>query len=167
MDIIISEIIGAIFVIVMGTLFHFFYDFSNKNKYVGYISPVNESTWEHLKLLFFPSIIYLVSQVIVFNDKYDNLLTAKAFGIVIGMLTILALFYAYTAVTGKNYLVLDILTFIFGVVAMAFFTINYVQNGEKYNFVAITLLAVFTASFIIYTYHPLNLNLFKDPTEEK
>lgn len=161
-----SEIIGAVFVLVFGTLFHFFYDFSNKNKFVGFISPVNESTWEHLKMIYFPSVIYLISQLLFFGNTYKNLLTAKAFGIVIGMLTILALYYAYTAATGKNYLVADIFTFVFGVLAMASFTIIYVERGKEYNFAAVTILLVLLFSFIIYTYHPLNFNLFKDPRDE-
>lgn len=166
MGIVLSEVIGAVFVLIFGTLFHFFYEFSNKNKYVGLISPVNESTWEHLKMIYFPSVIYLISQIIFFGDTYENLLTAKAFGIVIGMLTILALYYAYTAATGRNYLVADILTFVFGIIAMACFTIIYVERGEAYNFAAVTILIVLLFSFIIYTYHPLNLSLFKDPSQE-
>ena len=47
-------IAGFIFTAVFGTLSHFFYDWSNENVLIGLISPVNESTWEHMKLLFFP-----------------------------------------------------------------------------------------------------------------
>ena len=45
-----SEIFGAIFVMVFGTLMHFFYDWSGKNPVVALFAPYNESTWEHLKL---------------------------------------------------------------------------------------------------------------------
>mgnify|MGYP000553216987 CR=1 FL=1 len=47
-----SEIFGAIFVMVLGTLMHFFHDWSGKNPIVALFAPYNESTWEHLKLLF-------------------------------------------------------------------------------------------------------------------
>lgn len=47
-------IFAAIIVSVIGTLAHFVYDWSGQNSFVGLFTPVNESTWEHMKLLFFP-----------------------------------------------------------------------------------------------------------------
>ena len=40
-----SEIFGAIFVMVFGTLMHFFYDWSGKNPIVALFAPYNESTY--------------------------------------------------------------------------------------------------------------------------
>ena len=51
------EIISAIFMLVVGTLLHFTFGWSNNNPLIGTFSAVNESTWEHLKLLFFPMLI--------------------------------------------------------------------------------------------------------------
>ena len=47
-------ILAAIVVFVLGTLAHFVYDWSGQNSFIGLLTPVNESTWEHMKLLFFP-----------------------------------------------------------------------------------------------------------------
>ena len=44
---------GTIFVLVLGTLSHFFYEWSNDNPLIGLFSPINESVWEHMKLLSF------------------------------------------------------------------------------------------------------------------
>ena len=51
------EIISTIFIMIVGTLLHFTFGWSNNNPLVGTFSAVNESTWEHLKLLFFPMLI--------------------------------------------------------------------------------------------------------------
>ena len=49
----IYTITGAISVFVLGTLSHFFFQWSNDNLIVGLFSAVNESTWEHMKLIFY------------------------------------------------------------------------------------------------------------------
>lgn len=43
-----------IFISILGVLLHFTYEWSGDNPAVGLFSAVNESTWEHLKLIFFP-----------------------------------------------------------------------------------------------------------------
>ena len=50
---------GIGFVLVLGTFSHFFFDWSGENRLVGIFAAVNESTWEHLKLLFFPALLFL------------------------------------------------------------------------------------------------------------
>ena len=59
-SILIFEIISTIFVMVLGTLLHFTYKWSNNNMLVGIFSPINESIWEHLKLMFFPMLITII-----------------------------------------------------------------------------------------------------------
>ena len=51
-------ITGIIFTFLAGTLLHFAYEWSGTNFWVGLFAPVSESTWEHMKLLFFPMLIY-------------------------------------------------------------------------------------------------------------
>lgn len=45
------------FISILGVLLHFTYEWSNDNPAVGLFSAVNESTWEHLKLIFFPMLL--------------------------------------------------------------------------------------------------------------
>ena len=49
---------GLIFSAVLGTLSHFFYKWSGQNPVIALVSPVNESTWEHMKLVFFPILLW-------------------------------------------------------------------------------------------------------------
>lgn len=53
-------VIGFFVVGILGTLFHFVYDWSGQMWFVGLFVPVNESTWEHMKLLFVPMLIYIM-----------------------------------------------------------------------------------------------------------
>ena len=51
-------IAGLIFVLITGTLAHFAYEWSGCNRLLGLFFPVSESTWEHMKLIFFPLLLY-------------------------------------------------------------------------------------------------------------
>ena len=48
-------IIGYLFTAAAGTLFHFVYDWTGQGAVAALFFPVNESTWEHMKLVFFPA----------------------------------------------------------------------------------------------------------------
>ena len=65
------EIAEFIFIAIVGTLLHFVYDWSGQNPAVGIIAPVSESTWEHLKLLFMPALLFtLIQGVPVVNPAF-------------------------------------------------------------------------------------------------
>ncbi len=72
------EIAEFIFIAIVGTLLHFVYDWSGQNPAVGIIAPVSESTWEHLKLLFMPALLFTLIQEAVIGKDYPCLLTQKA-----------------------------------------------------------------------------------------
>ena len=76
------EAIGFIFTSVLGTLMHFFYEWSGNNTFVGLFCPVNESPYEHLKLLFFPALFYFIIEYFLCKDSYENYIPAAviAFG---------------------------------------------------------------------------------------
>ena len=51
-------ILGMFPVAILGTLSHFVYGLSGENRFIGLFFPVNESTWEHMKLAFFPMLLF-------------------------------------------------------------------------------------------------------------
>lgn len=52
------ELGGIIFIVVLGSLLHFVYGLSGYWHPIGIIAAVNESVWEHLKLGFWPTVIF-------------------------------------------------------------------------------------------------------------
>ena len=68
-------IIGAVFTIITGTLLHFVYEWSGESLFVGIFSPINESVWEHLKLLFFPMSVWILIGYFIF--KRTTLIISK------------------------------------------------------------------------------------------
>lgn len=108
---------GIAFVFVLGCLWHFFYTWSGESFLVGLIAPVDESVPEHLKLLFFPFLIFSVIEYIRGGRKTKNFIFSKTLSVLFGMAVIVIVFFAYTALLGKNFLSLDILTFLLGDIA--------------------------------------------------
>ena len=63
-------IAGIFFVLILGCLSHFFYEWSSNNFIVGLFAPVSESTWEHMKLIFFPMLLYSLVAIPNLKDRY-------------------------------------------------------------------------------------------------
>lgn len=93
-----------------------FYDWSGKNPVVALFAPYNESTWEHLKLLFFPVLIYSVFQYAYIGKQYSGYLTGRLAGIVSGALMIVIIFYTYMAVFKHSILWIDVTLFYLSVI---------------------------------------------------
>ena len=102
-------IAGILCVSILGTLLHFPYRWSGRNPLIGLIAPVNESVWEHMKLLFFPMLLFGLWNLKGVTDACR--ISAFHAGLLMGTLLIPVLFYAYTSVLGRNFLVLDIALF--------------------------------------------------------
>ena len=102
------QIFSTIFVIILGTTLHFSYTWSKSNSIVGLFSAINESTWEHLKLLFFPMLITTIIGYLIFKDIFPNFLSSKTIGILSAMLSTVILFYTYTGIIGTNYAFINI-----------------------------------------------------------
>ena len=91
----------------MGSLLHFAWEWSDRNPVVAVIAATNESTWEHLKMAFWPALLISPIQ----RWRYGALpgwLVGTAIRVLMPPVLIVALFYGYTSVLGTNHLVLDI-----------------------------------------------------------
>ena len=104
-------IAGFIFTAVFGTFSHFFYGWSNENPLIGLISPVNESTWEHMKLIFFPMLLFSLFASTRLKEAAPSLAGALILGNLLGTLSIPILFYTYTGITGQNFFIADLTVF--------------------------------------------------------
>lgn len=162
------QILSAIFTIILGTILHFTYKWSNKNLVVGTFSAVNESTWEHLKLLFFPMLITTIIGYFYIGKSIPNFLHSKTIGIIITMLFTVVFFYTYTGILGTNYAVLNILTFIFSAILGEYVAYKLMFSVfESNNNICIAILTILFLSFIFFTFSPPKIGLFKDPITSK
>lgn len=159
------EIISTIFIIVSGILLHFLYDWSNNNKVVGIFSAINESTWEHLKILFFPMLITIIIGSYYYKDV-DNYLCSKTKGLILSLLFIVISFYTYTGIIGTNFASINILIFILAVIIGEIYAYKKINNDNSCSSIKSLIILIFLIlSFILFTFKPPHIGLFKDPVD--
>lgn len=158
------QIFSTIFVIILGSLLHFVYDWSSQNPIIANFSAVNESTWEHLKLLFFPMLITVIIGLFIFSKDLPNFLCAKTIGIIVALLFIVIFFYTYTGVFGINSDILNITSFVVAVIFGEFTAYKLVNsNLGCNNLIATIAIIALSVCFLLFTYVPPKIPLFRDP----
>lgn len=162
------QIFSIIFTFILGTLLHFTYDLSGQNPFVGIFSSINESTWEHLKLLYFPMLLTTIIGYFYFDKKVPNFICSKTIGIITAMLFTVIFFYTYTGVLGKNIAIIDIASFFIATILGEFVSYVLIINNFKCsNKIAIIVLILLFVCFAIFNYFTPNIGLFKDPITNK
>lgn len=155
-------IAGIIFVLITGTISHFIYEWSGNNFILGFFFPVSESTWEHMKLCFFPMLIYSLFMSKRLKADYPCVTSSLLFGILLGTFFIPVLFYTYTGILGRNFLPLDIAVFLLSVI-LAFITVYRLTLSCKMSSCSLWLslsVLVMIICFVIFTYMPPNIGIF-------
>lgn len=149
-------VIGTLFVIITGTLAHFVYDWSGHNYIAGFFFPVSESTWEHMKLCFFPMLLYSLYMNRKQKDRQSCISCALPAGILTGTFAIPVLFFSYTAILGQHFLPLDIGVFIVSVLLAFAVVYRLAVSCKCRRFTGILWLAVAVLGlcFVWFTCHP-------------
>lgn len=156
---------GLIFSAVLGTLSHFFYKWSGQNPVIALVSPVNESTWEHMKLVFFPILLwsfFLPPKVRAALRGWQCSLLA---GGLLGTWLVPVLFYTYSWILGRNLALIDIGIFYTAVLA-AFWTARKLRDSERAEKACPFILfisAVMLLAFFLFTFAPPDIGLFAKP----
>ena len=148
-----------------GTLLHFLYDWLGEAIWIAPFSGVNESTWEHMKLLFIPMFIYAIIQSFFFKDRED-FWCVKLRGILLGISLIPVIFYTYNGAIGRSPDWLNIaIFFISAAIAYIYETRQF--NSEKLHCGspkwAVAILCAVALLFVIFTFATPELGIFKDP----
>lgn len=163
------QITAILFTLIMGTLLHFTYEWSGNSKIVGVFSAINESTWEHLKLIFFPMLIFAIFEGINIYKETNNYIEAKTIGIIFGILFITVFFFTYTGIIGTNFAVLDIGGFVVGTILSEIIAYKIMQmksfSTNKTKTISIILISILVLCFIFFTFNPPNINYFRDPVQ--
>lgn len=157
------EIISTIFIILLGALLHFTFKWSSSNPIIGTFSAVNESVWEHLKILFFPMLITTLVGQLYLKKYKPNYLAIKTQGILLALAFIVIFFYTYSGIIGNHYPLVDIISFVIAVLIEEIYTYKKLKTSTiKNNNLAIITLTLLSISFIIFTFYTPQLGIFKD-----
>ena len=176
---------GFLFAVTLGSALHFAYAALGRNPILAAVASVNESTWEHMKLLFFPSFLCAVVGYFIFGRRYADYWQAKLAGICLGLMLIPALYYTCVGVFGRSPDWFNIASF-FVAAAAQFALETHILSHEPRKrkcdeqrlclekqpramwrvftpracFAALCVVAL---AFVLFTYFPPRLPLFRDP----
>ncbi len=157
--------VGFFVVGILGCINHFLYKLSGYNPIAGAVTPINESTWEHLKLLFFPYILYTFTEYIIYGRHINGFLFSRVKGLLAGLIFIPAGFYTYTSITGNNYFIADIMLFFIAVYLSFHISTKDLGKNTRASISktisAILLIAGITILFIGFTFYPPSSPLFE------
>ena len=155
-----------------GTLLHFLYEWLGQALWIAPISGVNESTWEHMKLLFFPALVFALVQSLFFRD-YNDFWYVKLRGITFGLALIPVIFYTYNGVIGPSPDWINVAIFFVSAAAMYLYEIRLFgqSKGESADsrgrlnlrLACLASLCVIGVLFIVFTFKTPEIGIFKDP----
>lgn len=111
---------GILIQVPVGAGFHFLYELSGKNILAGIIFPINESVWEHCKMILWPMILFWGICFLVRYKKNSmnggRWFAALAGALVTSIVFMIAFFYTYSGAFGTENIVMDIIDFVLSIV---------------------------------------------------
>ncbi len=157
------ELAGFIVIVALGIPLHSCFAWSGYRHSIAWLAPVNESTWEHFKLCFWPGVVFSLVEYHLIGKKAGSFWKAKAIGQVAMPLTITVVFYGYTAILGRHEVVADILVFVLGVAAGQYFSYRTLSAGAQAGLWWAAVILLMALVFVWFTYDPPHSFLHKDP----
>lgn len=158
-------IIGILFIGIVGTLSHFVFEWTGNHPLAGLFSPVSESIWEHIKLLFFPMLLYTFFLKAVWKSSQPCILYAMLAGNLLGCVIIPILYYSYSGILGFQITAIDIGIFYFSILIAFTTAYRLALSGKavlwRYRLILIT--GILAVLFWVFTCQPPNLGLFLAP----
>ena len=157
---------GFIFTGILGTFLHFLFDSTGGSILAAFFSAVNESIWEHMKLLYYPMLLFALIEYYFWGKNDKPFWCIKLMGFLFGLMLIPMLYYTYTGILGVSADWFNIT--IFFLAAGAAFCLETKLFQSKFScpfpsglaFVLICLVAVI---FTVLTFAPPQIPFFQDP----
>ena len=160
------QVAGFVFTAVLGVLLHFLFDWTGGIVPVALFSAVNESIWEHLKLLLFPMLVFAVIESRWLSKDYPAFWCIKLKGILLGLVLIPVLYYTVNGIFGQTADWVNIAIF-FITVAISYLVETRLLLNDiaqcRFPGRAQLLLWVLVLLFIVFTFLPPRIPLFQDP----
>ena len=149
-------------VILMGFLFHNAFELFNRSAIAAVFFPVNESVWEHLKLGVWPVLLTGLVEYTA-NKASSNLLHTLLLRILVINGTVLIVFYTYTSVISDPILLVDIMSFVVGVILGQGLAIR-INRMEPflYNWMSFLLLLLVVLIFAWFSFETPEYPIFRD-----
>ena len=162
------ELAGFFWTVLAGTALHFLYDWTGGAAWAAVASAVNESVWEHMKLLFVPAFVFTLVQQAALGRQYPNLPAARAVSLLAALAFLPAAYYAYTGALGVHALWADILLFVLAAALLFWLDCHLLRRGAFdagwQQALGLLVLWALLFAFVWCTFRPPRLPLWQDPS---
>ena len=160
------QVAGFLFTSILGTFLHFLFDLSGQNVIAAIFSAVNESIWEHMKLIYYPMLLFALIEYRFWGKDHKQFCCIKMAGILLGLTLIPVLYYTYTGIFGVSVDWLNI-TIFFLSAGLAFWVENKLFQKENSCYLSsrasFTLICMIGGIFTLLTFFTPEIPLFRDP----
>lgn len=161
---------GIPILFIIGTIMHFVYEWSGNSVVVGIFAPINESLWEHLKMVFWPMLIWWFIGYCILITTSSTISTVKwfiscAIAELASPIVILFFYFTYTSALGIESLILDVFSLFLGIAVgqgLALHVYKYAKPSRFYLYIAIIILILLAITFTLFTFSPPHTPLFMD-----
>lgn len=160
-----QQLLGFAVTCFISTLLHFAYNWLNQSIFIAPFSSINESTWEHMKLVFWPTFTFALVQRFFFRNRTD-FWCIKLKGILLSLIFIPVVFYTYNGAIGKSPDWFNVGIFFISVaITFIFETKEFINKRAKCNKdkIAFVILCAIALLFIVFTFVTPTIEIFKDP----
>lgn len=161
------ELFGIVPIVLLGSALHFAFAWSGGWRPLAIVAAVNESVWEHLKLAFWPALVWALVVRRLAQPPVAAYWLAKALGLLAVPLTVGVLYYSYKALLDRNILALDIGIFVVAVavgqLTAAVLLVRLERRPAAWlHPLGIVLLLAQVLAYSLFTYLPPPLLLFEE-----
>ena len=160
------QMAGFLTTSILGTFLHFLFELTGENAAAALFSAVNESIWEHMKLIYYPMLLVALVQYRRFGKETDDFWCIKLRGILLALILIPSIYYLYTGALGLSADWFNI-TIFFIAAAVAYRT-----ETKKFQAtsacpipprLALILILLIGGLFTVFTFWPPRVPLLRDP----
>ena len=164
------KIIAVIGIFILSFISHFAYDLL-PNIIFSFIFPVNESIWEHMKIIFTSTLLYGIIDYLLlkkYNIKYNNFPFQLYFTALSTIPIYLVIYIPLYKLLGENMFVsIALLLLVYIIGQWISYHILKEKNIKILNIIAIPVILLSYLGFIYLTYNPIHNYIFYDTLNEK
>ena len=159
------QMAGFVFTGAMGTILHFLFDWTGGSLFSGLFSAVNESIWEHMKLIFYPMILFTILEYGYWGKETPGFWCMKLKGILLGLTLIPVVYYTYTGILGVSADWFNIAIFFIAAATSYYWETRLFQSGSCPipAAAAVCILCLISLLFTALTFRPPHIPIFQDP----
>lgn len=166
------KFIAVITIFLLSFITHNLYDWF-PSSFTAIFFPVNESIWEHQKMIFTTILIWGVIEYLIMRRTHlnkTNLISSTVISAIANIIIFLIIYMPIYAIWGHNLLVTLIIYFITIIMAqyISYKILSIRGNLKLLNIVSIVLIPLIYILFTYFTYYPPNWDLlFYDSYSDK